>query len=327
MYIFWYLIDFHCLKGNTNILTKGIVIKSTGSWYLVRTENDSFINCKIRGSYRIKGIRATNPVAVGDRVEISEIGAENVAVIEKIEERTNYMIRRASNLSKEYQLIASNIDQAWLIVSLVSPKTFLEFIDRFLVTAQAYRIPASIVFNKTDLYSPLLMQEMDSLISLYQGIGYSCFSVSAKMDVNTEQLIAALKGKTTLLSGNSGVGKSTLINKFQPNLKLRTGEISEFHKTGKHTTTFAEMVEINDDTFIVDTPGIKGFGVVDFAKEEIFHFFPEIFEISKNCQFNNCIHIHEPGCAVKKAVEIQGVAVSRYASYLSLMDIEDGRYR
>jgi len=308
-------------------LTKGIVIKSTGSWYLVRTENDSFINCKIRGSYRIKGIRATNPVAVGDRVEISEIGAENVAVIEKIEERTNYMIRRASNLSKEYQLIASNIDQAWLIVSLVSPKTFLEFIDRFLVTAQAYRIPASIVFNKTDLYSPLLMQEMDSLISLYQGIGYSCFSVSAKMDVNTEQLIAALKGKTTLLSGNSGVGKSTLINKFQPNLKLRTGEISEFHKTGKHTTTFAEMVEINDDTFIVDTPGIKGFGVVDFAKEEIFHFFPEIFEISKNCQFNNCIHIHEPGCAVKKAVEIQGVAVSRYASYLSLMDIEDGRYR
>jgi len=327
LYIFWYLIDFHCLKGNTNILTKGIVIKSTGSWYLVRTENDSFINCKIRGSYRIKGIRATNPVAVGDRVEISEIGAENVAVIEKIEERTNYMIRRASNLSKEYQLIASNIDQAWLIVSLVSPKTFLEFIDRFLVTAQAYRIPASIVFNKTDLYSPLLMQEMDSLISLYQGIGYSCFSVSAKMDVNTEQLIAALKGKTTLLSGNSGVGKSTLINKFQPNLKLRTGEISEFHKTGKHTTTFAEMVEINDDTFIVDTPGIKGFGVVDFAKEEIFHFFPEIFEISKNCQFNNCIHIHEPGCAVKKAVEIQGVAVSRYASYLSLMDIEDGRYR
>lgn len=308
-------------------MTKGIVIKSTGSWYLVRTENDSFINCKIRGSYRIKGIRATNPVAVGDRVEISDIGAENVAVIEKIEERSNYMIRRASNLSKEYQLIASNIDQAWLIVSLVSPKTFLEFIDRFLVTAQAYRIPASIVFNKTDLYSPLLMGEMESLIDLYQGIGYRCFSVSAKMDVNTELLAAALKGKTTLLSGNSGVGKSTLINKFQPDLKLRTGEISDFHKTGKHTTTFAEMLQINNDTHIIDTPGIKGFGVVDFDKDEIFHFFPEIFEISRDCQFNNCIHIHEPGCAVKKAVENQGIASSRYTSYLSLMDIDDSRYR
>lgn len=308
-------------------MTKGIVIKSTGSWYLVRTENDSFINCKIRGSYRIKGIRATNPVAVGDRVEISDIGAENVAVIEKIEERSNYMIRRASNLSKEYQLIASNIDQAWLIVSLVSPKTFLEFIDRFLVTAQAYRIPASIVFNKTDLYSPLLMGEMESLIDLYQGIGYRCFSVSAKMDVNTELLAAALKGKTTLLSGNSGVGKSTLINKFQPDLKLRTGEISDFHKTGKHTTTFAEMLQINNDTNIIDTPGIKGFGVVDFDKDEIFHFFPEIFEISRDCQFNNCIHIHEPGCAVKKAVENQGIASSRYTSYLSLMDIDDSRYR
>lgn len=308
-------------------MTKGIVIKSTGSWYLVRTENDSFINCKIRGSYRIKGIRATNPVAVGDRVEISDIGAENVAVIEKIEERSNYMIRRASNLSKEYQLIASNIDQAWLIVSLVSPKTFLEFIDRFLVTAQAYRIPASIVFNKTDLYSPLLMGEMESLIDLYQGIGYRCFSVSAKMDVNTDLLAAALKGKTTLLSGNSGVGKSTLINKFQPDLKLRTGEISDFHKTGKHTTTFAEMLQINNDTHIIDTPGIKGFGVVDFDKDEIFHFFPEIFEISRDCQFNNCIHIHEPGCAVKKAVENQGIASSRYTSYLSLMDIDDSRYR
>jgi ribosome biogenesis GTPase len=308
-------------------LEKGIVIKSTGSWYTVKTETGAIFNCKIRGSYRIKGIRATSPVAVGDRVEISGIEKDNIAVIEKIEERKNYMIRRASNLSKEYQLIASNIDQAWLIVSLISPKTFLEFIDRFLITAQAYRIPAAVVFNKTDLYTNKLLQELESLMKLYEKIGYKCYSVSAKEMTNLESLKNDLKGKTTLISGNSGVGKSTLINTLYPEFKLRTGQISEFHKTGKHTTTFAEMFESDVNTFIVDTPGIKGFGVVDFDKGEVFHFFPEIFRISEKCQFNNCLHIHEPGCAVKAAIEKKEIASSRYASYLSILDIEEGRYR
>ena len=308
-------------------MEKGIVIKTTGSWYTVKTEKGLLFNCKIRGSYRIKGIRATNPVAVGDRVEISGIEKEDTAVIENIMERKNYMIRRASNLSKEYQLIATNIDQAWIIVSLISPRTHLEFIDRFLVTAQAYRIPASIIFNKIDLYSTILIEEKESLIRLYEGIGNPCFSISAKKNINTELLISYLSGKTTLLSGNSGVGKSTIINSLHPALKLRTGEISDFHKTGKHTTTFAEMLEIAENTFIVDTPGIKGFGVVDFEREEIFHFFPEIFKVSENCQFNNCLHIHEPGCAVKKAVDNQDIAASRYQSYLSIIAVDNSRYR
>jgi len=308
-------------------LEKGVVIKSTGSWYTVKTEAGQVFNCKIRGSYRIKGIRATSPVAVGDRVEISGTEKDNIAVIEKIGERKNYMIRRASNLSKEYQLIASNIDQAWLIVSLISPKTFLEFIDRFLVTAQAYRIPAAVVFNKIDLYTEILLQEVDTLMKLYEEIGYKCYSVSAKEKTNLDFLKNDLKGKTTLISGNSGVGKSTLINTLYPEFRLRTGEISGFHKTGKHTTTFAEMFEAETDTFIVDTPGIKGFGVVDFDKGEVFHFFPEIFRISEKCQFNNCLHTHEPGCAVKDAVEKKEIARSRYTSYLSILDIEEGRYR
>lgn len=308
-------------------MEKGIVIKSTGSWYTVKTQEGKIYNCKIRGSYRIKGIRATSPVAVGDRVEISGIENDEVAVIQNIKARKNYMIRRASNLSKEYQLIAANIDQAWIIASLVSPKTFPEFIDRFLVTAQAYGIPASVIFNKTDLYNKEILAELESMTSLYEGIGYHCYSVSAKENINLEILKSSLEGKTTLLSGNSGVGKSSLINALYPGLKLRTGQISDYHQTGKHTTTFAEMLELNGSSFIIDTPGIKGFGVVDFDKEEIFHFFPEIFKISCNCQFNNCLHNHEPGCAVKKAVENKEIALSRYQSYLSLLETDDRRYR
>ena len=308
-------------------MEKGIVIKSTGSWYTVKTEAGQTYNCKIRGTYRIKGIRATSPVAVGDRVVISGTEKDSTSVIEKIEDRKNYMIRRASNLSKEYQLIASNIDQAWIIASLVSPKTFLEFIDRFLVTAEAYRISASVIFNKTDLYSPALLQELEQLIKMYGEIGYKCYSISAKEMINLELLSNELKGKTTLISGNSGVGKSTLINALHPQLSLRTGKISDYHKTGKHTTTFAEMVELSNDTFIIDTPGIKGFGVVDFDKGEVFHFFPEIFKVSENCQFANCLHTHEPGCAVKKAVENNEIALSRYESYISILNTDDGRYR
>ena len=308
-------------------MEKGVVIKSTGSWYTVKTESGNFFNCKIRGTYRIKGIRATSPVTVGDKVEISGTAKDQTAIIEKIEERRNYMIRRASNLSKEYQLIASNIDQAWIIVSLVSPKTFLEFIDRFLVTAQAYRIPASIVFNKTDLYSAKDHAELEKLTKLYTDIGYTCYSVSAKKQINLDLLSKGLKGKITLISGNSGVGKSTLINTINPQLNLRTGRISDYHKTGKHTTTFAEMIELDDMTYIIDTPGIKGFGVVDFDKSEIFHFFPEIFSFSSFCQFTNCLHTHEPGCEVKKALEKGKIAQSRYESYISIMDSENERYR
>jgi len=308
-------------------LEKGIVIKSTGSWYTVKTETGKVFNCKIRGSYRIKGIRATSPVAVGDRVEISGVGKDDTAVIEKIEERRNYMIRKASNLSKEYQLIAANIDQAWLIASLISPRTHLEFIDRFLVTAQAYRIPASVIFNKTDLFTKELHEETERLVRLYEGIGYKCYTVSAKEMINIDFLKQELEGKTTLISGNSGVGKSTLINAFHPVFGLRTGKISDYHKTGKHTTTFAEMVELDNNTYIIDTPGIKGFGVIDFDKGEVFHFFPEIFKISEKCQFNNCLHTHEPGCAVKKAVENQEIAQSRYDSYLSILNTDEGRYR
>jgi ribosome biogenesis GTPase / thiamine phosphate phosphatase len=308
-------------------LEKGIVTKSTGSWYTVKTEAGITFNCKIRGSYRTKGIRATSPVAVGDRVEISGTEKDDTAVIEKIEERKNYMIRRASNLSKEYQLIASNIDQAWIIVTLASPKTFLEFIDRFLVTAEAYRIPANVIFNKVDLYSKNLLDELDVLKELYEGIGYRCFSVSAKENINLDLLFQNLQGKVTLISGNSGVGKSTLINALNPELRLRTGKISDYHKTGKHTTTFAEMVELNNSTYIIDTPGIKGFGVVDFDKEEVSHFFPEVFKISNQCQFNNCLHIKEPGCAVKKAVEENRISQSRYESYLSIFNTDESRYR
>jgi ribosome biogenesis GTPase len=308
-------------------LEKGIVIKSTGSWYTVKTESGQIFNCKIRGTYRIKGIRATSPVAVGDRVEISGAEKDSTTVIEKIGERRNYMIRRASNLSKEYQLIASNIDQAWIIASLISPKTFPEFIDRFLVTAQAYQIPASVVFNKTDLYTQGHLQELEQKISLYEEIGYRCYSVSAKELINIEILKKDLKGKTTLISGNSGVGKSTLINALHPVLSLRTGKISDYHKTGKHTTTFAEMVELDNNSYLIDTPGIKGFGVVDFDKGEVFHFFPEIFKFSKDCQFTNCLHTHEPGCAVKNAVTMNKIALSRYESYLSIMETDKGRYR
>lgn len=308
-------------------MEKGKVIKSTGSWYTVKTESGKIYNCKIRGTYRTKGLRATSPVTVGDFVQISGIEKDNVAVIEMIGDRKNYMIRRASNLSKEYQLIASNIDQAWLIVTMISPKTFPEFIDRFLVTAQAYQIPVTIVFNKTDLYDENTLQESEKLQGIYREIGYKCFSVSALKKVNLEFLYEDLRGKTSLLSGNSGVGKSTLINALYPEFTLKTGKISDFHKTGKHTTTFAEMFELEQGTFIIDTPGIKGFGVVDLQKEELFHFFPEIFRVSENCKYGNCLHLNEPGCAVKKAVENQIIAHSRYQSYLSLMESDENRYR
>ena len=306
-------------------MNRGLVIKTTGSWYSVKT-GENVIPCKIKGKFRMQGIRATNPVTVGDHV-MYENNKDNTGIIVSIEERKNYIIRRASNLSKEYQLIAANMDQAWLIVSLNSPRTYPEFIDRYLVTAEAYTIPARIVFNKTDLYSEEEIQELELLSHVYRGIGYEVFHTSA-FDIESLNILKErMKDKINLISGNSGVGKSTLINIIDHNLNLKTAEISDAHLTGKHTTTFAEMHFFSFGGAVIDTPGIRGFGLIDFGKDELFHYFPEIFRYSHKCRFYNCSHIHEPGCAVIEAVENGEIFESRYYSYLSIMDDNDGKYR
>jgi ribosome biogenesis GTPase len=308
-------------------LKKGIVVKSTGSWYLVKDEENNFFSCKIKGKYRIQGIRATNPVAVGDRVGFSLNQNENTGQISLIEERKNYIIRRASNLSKEYQLIAANVDQAWLLVSLISPKTFPEFIDRFLVSAEAYSIPTNIIFNKIDLYGEEENKTLKELTDIYEKIGYPCFIISAAEQKNVLPLKAAMKNKINVISGNSGVGKSTLINVLDSKLHLKTSEISDSNKSGKHTTTYAEMFEFEFGGYIIDTPGIKGYGLIDFGKDELFHYFPEIFEASSGCRFNNCSHIHEPGCEVIKMVKEGQISETRYMSYLNILEGENERYR
>lgn len=308
-------------------MRKGVVIKSTGSWYTVEAESGDIFNCRIKGKFRIKGIKATNPVAVGDIVEFQE-GENDSSVITKIFERSNYIIRRSTNLSKQFHVIASNVDQAMLIVTVNFPVTSTVFIDRFLVSAEAYSIPVFIVFNKTDLYNEADQEKLNDLISIYEGIGYNCIKVSAKEDVNTDTVENILNNKVTVLAGHSGVGKSTLINKIEPGLDLKTSEISDMHQTGKHTTTFAEMFKLSQGGCIIDTPGIRGYGLFDMAKEELSHFFPEIFEESDNCKFNNCTHVHEPGCAVIEAVKEGRVSLSRYESYLSLMlEDADEKYR
>jgi len=306
-------------------MNKGLVIKTTGSWYYVLDGNKT-IPCKIKGKFRIKGIRATNPVAVGDYVEYENSTEEN-GVITGIQERKNYIIRRSPNLSREYQLIAANIDQAWLIASLKSPRTFTEFIDRFLVTTEAYSIPANIVFNKTDLYSAGEQEELKLLMAVYRDIGYSVYSTSVFNPESLEALKNSMKNSINLLSGNSGVGKSSIINTIDKNLDLRTGDISRAHSSGRHTTTFAEMHSLSFGGSVIDTPGIRGFGLIDFDKDELFHYFPEIFEVSHDCRFNNCSHIHEPGCAVRDAVEEGRIFIDRYSSYVSLMSDSENKYR
>ena len=308
-------------------MEKGIVIKSTGSWYTVRTKHGRVFNCKIKGTYRIRGIRATNPVAVGDHVEFNANPNESTGLISHISERKNYIIRKSPKLSSEYQLIAANVDQAWLIASLIKPRTFTEFIDRFLVSAEAYSIPVNIVFNKLDLYNEDQKMELAGLISLYEDIGYPCFAVSAIDGTNVDAVKEGMKDKLNIFSGNSGVGKSTLVNTIDPNLDLRIGSLSYFHKSGKHTTTFAEMFELSFGGHIIDTPGIKGFGLIDFGKDELFHYFPEIFRHSEDCKFHNCSHTHEPGCAVIEAVKEGEISESRYISYLNMLEDEGGKYR
>ena len=306
----------------------GLVIKNTGSWYVVKTDEGAEINCKIKGNFRLKGIRTTNPIAVGDLVTILP-KADGTAFITGIDTRKNYIIRRSSNLSKEAHIIAANVDQALLIVTLAHPVTSTTFVDRFLATAEAYRIPAVIVVNKIDLLSEDEDKEyLEAWSYLYRSIGYEVLEVSAETGEGLEKLNALLNGKITLLSGNSGVGKSTIINRIMPELNLRTAEISTTHDTGMHTTTFSEMFPLPHGGYLIDTPGVKGFGTIDFDRHEVAHFFPEIFEIAQDCRFGNCTHTHEPGCAVLDALEEARIAQSRYNSYLSILeDSADDKYR
>lgn len=309
------------------LLMRGLVIKSTGSWYTVRTDDGRDIESKIKGNFRLKDIKSTNPIAVGDRVQI-DMNSEGTAFISSIEERKNYIIRRASNLSKQAHIIAANLDQAMLIVTVNYPITTTIFMDRFLATAMAYRIPVKLVFNKTDRYNMEDRKAMEGLIELYTSIGYPCSTLCARSGEGLEALRGDLRGKVTLLSGHSGVGKSTIINQLVPGVNLRTGEISEYHNKGTHTTTFSEMIPLPDGGYLIDTPGIKGFGTIEMAGSEISHYFPELFKYSAECRFNNCTHRHEPGCAVLRAVEEGLISLSRYKSYLSIMDDQKGsKYR
>lgn len=298
----------------------GLVIKNTGSWYVVHTDNGEDVNCKIKGNFRLKGIRTTNPVAVGDRVTIS-VNPDGNAFITAIQPRKNYIIRRASNLSKESHIIAANLDCAFLVVTLAHPVTSTTFIDRFLATAEAYRVPAVLLINKVDLLTDDDDKEYcEAVASLYRTIGYDVLEISALTGEGMTELRERLKDKISLFSGNSGVGKSTIINALLPDLELRTGSISDMHDTGMHTTTFSEMFPLPEGGWIIDTPGIRGFGTIDFDKHEIAHFFPEIFKISAECKYGDCTHTHEPGCAVLKALDDHYISQSRYASYLSILD-------
>ena len=306
---------------------KGLVIKNTGSSYLVKTDEGLAVECIIKGNFRIKGLRSTNPVAVGDRVILGEQTGETVYITE-IEDRKNYIVRKPTNLSKQLHILAANIDLALLLVTIKSPTTNTTFIDRFLATAEAYRIPAHLLINKVDLYDADDLQFMEALIQLYSSIGYPCTVISAKKDIGIDQLSSLMQGKISLLSGNSGVGKSTLINAIDPLHNARTGELSESHHKGMHTTTFSEMFELANGGYLIDTPGIKGFGTFDMKPEEVGHYFKEIFAASDDCRFNNCTHTHEPGCAVLEAVKQHRISESRYTSYLSILnDEEEGKYR
>lgn len=294
---------------------------------MVKTDDGALVECKIKGNFRLKGIRSTNPIAVGDRVCIVP-NAEGTAFITEIEDRKNYIIRRASNLSKQSHIIAANVDACMLVVTVNYPETSTTFIDRFLASAEAYRVPVNLVFNKVDLYSEDELRYLDGLVNLYTHIGYPCYRISAANGEGVDALKEDLQGKMTLFSGHSGVGKSTLINYLLPDQQLKTGEISSVHNKGMHTTTFSEMYPLGENGYIIDTPGIKGFGTFDMKDEEVGHYFKEIFEFSARCKYGNCTHRHEPGCAVREAVENHYISQSRYNSYLNILeDKEEGKYR
>jgi len=308
-------------------LEKGLVIKSTGSRYKVLFGQGKITDCTVKGKLRIKEIRTTNPIAVGDNVLFDFNTAENTGIVTEVLDRKNYIIRKSSNLSKHSQIIAANLDQVFLMVTIILPETPVEFIDRFLATSEAYRVPAKIIFNKTDLYGEYELERMEFLISLYRKIGYECFALSLVKEGNTTLLKNAMKNKINLLSGNSGVGKTTLLNLFNPALHLKTEEISDYHKQGKHITTFPEMHPMPFGGYIIDTPGIRGFGVIDMDREEIYHFFPEIFRKSNECRFYNCLHLEEPGCAVRSSVENGEIDPLRYRSYLNILEDDNRKYR
>ncbi len=305
---------------------KGLVVKNTGSWYIVRTDEGQLLDCKVKGNFRLRGIRSTNPVAVGDRVTVVP-NAEGSAFITEIEDRRNYVIRKSINLSKQSHILAANVDQALLVITVTRPQTSTTFIDRFLASAEAYRVPVILVFNKSDLLDDDSSHYQQMLITLYETVGYQCLAVSAETGEGIDTLSQQLHGKVSLLSGNSGVGKSTLINRLVPGANLKTAEISDAHQTGQHTTTFSEMIAIGDG-WLIDTPGIKGFGTFDIEPEELTSYFREIFRFSSGCRFSNCTHTHEPGCAVLKALEDHYIAQSRYQSYLSMLDDKnENKYR
>jgi len=308
---------------------KGTVYKSTGSWYTVKTTEGHFIECRIKGKFRIKGIKSTNPIAVGDKVtfELEETGDTTYGVIHKIEDRKNYIIRKSVKLSKQTHIIAANIDRVFLMITLNNPKTYTTFIDRFLATSEAYDIETVLLFNKIDTYNEEELIEVKYLAAMYRKIGYTCLGISAKQRQNVDKVKELMIGKISMFSGHSGVGKSTLINAIEPSLQLKTAAISEQHLQGQHTTTFAEMFDLSFDARIIDTPGIKGFGLVDMEKEEIGDYFPEFFKLKQDCKFNNCLHIDEPQCAVKEALENNDVSWSRYKSYLQMVTGEEDTYR
>jgi len=307
----------------------GTVYKSTGSWYTVKTELGKIYQCRIKGKFRISGIKSTNPIAVGDFVdfELETNKDEVTGVINTIHDRENYIVRKSVNLSKQTHIIAANVDQVFLLVTIDNPPTFTTFIDRFLVTAEAYSVKTVLLFNKTDAYGEEVLDEVRYLAHVYRKIGYECIGISAENGKNIEKVKALMTGKVSMFAGHSGVGKSTLINAIEPSLDLKTKEISEQHSQGQHTTTFAEMYDLSFDAKIIDTPGIKGFGVVDMEREEVGDYFPEFFAMKQNCKFNNCLHLEEPKCAVKQALENDDIAFSRYKSYLQILEGEDENYR
>ncbi len=306
----------------------GIVIRNTGSWYEVRTDDGRVVECKVKGNFRLRGIRSTNPVAVGDRVTIRESEEGEVSFITEIEERRNYIIRKASNLSKQSHILAANIDLAFLVVTIKRPETTTTFIDRFLASAEAYRVPVVLLFNKMDDYNDEERLQAEYLMSVYNNVGYACYAISALREEGLEEIRTLMKDKTSLLAGHSGVGKSTLMNALIPGANVKTAAISSSHGSGMHTTTFSELRDLPQGGAIIDIPGIKGFGTFNMEPEEVAHYFRDIFAISKDCRFNNCTHTHEPGCAVRDALENYQLAPTRYASYLSMLeDKEESKYR
>ncbi len=306
----------------------GIVIKNTGSWFTVKTDDGKKVECKVKGNFRLRGIRSTSPVVIGDHVNIIT-GSTDTALIDSVGERKNYIVRKSINLSKQAHILAANLDLSLLIVTIAHPTTSTTFIDRFLATAEAYGVPVVIVFNKTDIYNADDLRLLDGMTHLYTTIGYPCLSLSALTGEGMDDAVAMLQNKVTLVSGNSGVGKTTFINHIIPGLNLRTADISDAYDTGRHTTTYSEMYELpTPHSYIIDTPGIKGFGTIDMSREEVGHYFREIFSYSRHCRFNNCTHTHEPGCAVLAAIQRHDIAQSRYNSYLSILDDKtEDKYR